>query len=171
MVDGIPQAGDIEVMAALKPGDFEVVDSSVGCFSKAIDVTSPSVPGNKTLAQVSTSVADGLRALGGDYPPAGGGPSSPFTNTWSYLKAHIPGASLLPDLTFNLALAFFFGTTPDGRGNLEAITPPPLFTVDDHWWFATLDGARDPATGVRSDSAPPYAVYQANANHVTAFGN
>jgi cytosine/adenosine deaminase-related metal-dependent hydrolase len=171
MVDGMAQAGDIAVMAALKPGDFEVVSSSGACFSKAIDVTPPSAPPSNLLAQILASVTDGMRALGGDHPPTGGGPSSPFTNSWSYLKARIPGASLLPELTFNLGLAFFFGTTPDGRVNLEAITPPPLFTADDHWWFATLDAAHDPVTGVTPDSTPPYAAYQANANHVTTLGN
>jgi hypothetical protein len=60
---------------------------------KAIDVTAPSVPnGSETLAQVSARIADGLRALGGDHPPTGRGPSSPFANTWSYLKAYIAGA-------------------------------------------------------------------------------
>jgi hypothetical protein len=79
------------------------ISSHAGCFDKAIDVTAPSVPdGSDTLAQVSARITDGSRALGGDHPAAGGGPSSPFTNTWSYLKARIPGASVLPDLTFNL---------------------------------------------------------------------
>ncbi len=108
-------------------------------------------------------LADGLRALGGDHPPVGGGPSSPFTNTWSYLKAHIPGASALPDLTFNFGLVQFFGMTPDGKVNLEAITLPPLFTVDDHWWFATLESTVDPL--------PPYATYPSNSNQLTPSGN
>jgi 5-methylthioadenosine/S-adenosylhomocysteine deaminase len=172
MVEGIAQAGDVGVMTALKPGDFELVSSPAGCFDKAIDVTSPSVPaGSETLAHISARLADGLRALGGDQPPPGGGPSSPFTNTWSYLKAHIAGASLLPDLTFNLGLAFFFGMTPDGKVNLEAMTPPPLFVVDDHWWFATLAASRDRVTGLTADAHPPYAEYLSNANQLTPFGN
>ena len=40
--------------------------------------------------------------------------------------------------------------------NLEAIALPPLFTADDHWWFATLEAARNPATGLTADPAPPY---------------
>jgi hypothetical protein len=123
------------------------------------------------LAEISARVADGMRALGGDQPPAGGGPSSPLVNTWSYLKAHIPGASALSDLAFNFALAFYFGMTADGKVNLEAMTPPPLFTIDDHWWFATLASVRDADTGVTVDSAPPYAPYAWNANHDTPFGN
>ena len=172
MVGGIAQAGDVEAMSSLKPGDFEVINSQAGCFDKAIDLTDPSIPnGSETLAEISARLADGLRSLGGDQPPAGGGPSSPFANTWSYLKAHIPGASMLPDLTFNFGLAFYFGTTSDGRVNLEAMTPPPLFTIDDHWWFATLASVRDAVTGVTVDSSPPYAPYASNANQDTPFGN
>jgi 5-methylthioadenosine/S-adenosylhomocysteine deaminase len=172
MVDGVAQAGDIRVMAALKLGDFEVMASSSGCFAKAIDVTEPSVPGGQeTLADISAVLADGMRALGGDRPPPGGGPSSPYENSWSYLKAHIPGAGALPDLTFNLALASFFGMTPYGNLNLEAMTPPPLFVVDDHWWFATLEAARDPVTGVTADPNPPYKPYESNANQITRSGN
>ena len=171
MVGGIAQAGDVDVLSALKPGDFEVISSHAGCFDKAIDVTAPSVPdGSDTLAQVSARIADGLRALGGDHPPAGGGPSSPFANTWSYLKARIPGASVLPDLTFNLGLAYYFGT-PAGQVNLETMTPPPLFTVDDHWWFATLASVRDVSTGLTADPAPPYAPYASNSNQDTPVGN
>jgi hypothetical protein len=171
MVGGIAQAGDVEAMSSVKPGDFEVIKSQAGCFEKAIDLTDPLLPnGSETLATISARLADGLKALGGDNPPAGGGPSSPFANTWRYLKAHIPGWSALSDLAFNLGLAFYFGT-PEGQVNLEAMKPPPLFTVDDHWWFATLASVRDPVTGVTVDPNPPYAPYPSNANHDTQFGN
>lgn len=164
MVGGVPQAGDVEVMSTLKPGDFEVIASEAGCFEKAIDITAPSLPkGTQTMVQVTASLGDGLRALGGDHPPAGGGPSSPFTNTWSYLKARVPGAAALPDAMFNLALMQAVGATPDGKVNLESIALPPLFTADDHWWFANLEAIADPQ--------PPYAVYPSNANHVSAAGN
>lgn len=173
LVGGVAQAGDVAAMSAVKPGDYEVVASQTGCFEKAIDITSASIfqQGSDTLAQVSVRLAEGLRALGGDHPPAGGGPSSPFANTWSYLKAHIPGASALPHLTFNFGLVSFFGMTPDGKVNLEAIALPPLFTADDHWWFATLEGTRDAMTGAVADPAPPYAPYASNANHVTPSGS
>lgn len=171
MVGGIAQAGDVRVMTALKGNDFEVVSGEAGCFEKAIDVTASSVPnGNQTLAQISGRLADGLRALGGDQAPIGDGPSSPFTNTWSYLKANVPGASALPDLTFNFGLVQFFGMTPDGKVNLEAIALPPLFTVDDDWWFATLEAARD-GMGLTADPSPPYAMYPSNSNQLTSFGN
>jgi 5-methylthioadenosine/S-adenosylhomocysteine deaminase len=172
MVGGIAVAGDVGVMSRLKPADFEIVSSRAGCFDKAIDVTDASLPeGRQTLAQISASVRHGMRALGGDDPPAGGGPSSPFTNTWSYLKAHVPGAAGLSDADFNFGLAFYLGLTPDGNVNIEAMTPPPLFTVDDDWWFATLAAARDPVTGLTKDPTPPYARYLSNSNQVTALGN
>jgi hypothetical protein len=172
MVGGNPQAGDVNVMQAVKPGDFELIASDAGCFEKAIDVTAPLLPaGTETLAQVTTVIGDALRALGGDHPPAGGGPSSPFANTWSYLKARFPGGSALPDIIFNFALAQFAGMTADGKINLEAIALPPLFTADDHWWFATLEGERDPSTGLTADDASPYAAYPSNANQVNASGN
>ena len=162
LVGGVAQAGDVAAMNALKPGDFEVIASAAGCFDKAIDVTAPSLPkGNQTIAEVSTVLADGLRALGGDHQN-GGILSSPFTNTWSYLKARVPGASALPDIVFNFGLAQFF-PTPDGRINLEAMALPPLFVADDHWWFSTLEGVADPA--------PPYVAYPANVNQVSEWGN
>ena len=164
MVGGFAQAGEVDVMSALKPGDFEVVQSVAGCFEKAIDVTDAALPkGTQSLTEISDLVSDGLLALGGDQPPAGGGPSSPLTNTWSYLKARIPGAAALPDLHFNFALVSFFGTTPTGQLNLEAITPPPMFTIDDHWWFSTLEA--------RPDADPPYAAYAANSNQLTSSRN
>jgi 5-methylthioadenosine/S-adenosylhomocysteine deaminase len=172
MVGGIAQAGDVGVMSALKPGDFEVINSEAGCFAKGIDITEPFIPsGSETLAMVSGRIRDGLRALGGDHPPDGGGPSSPFANTWSYLKARVPGASGLPDGTFNFLLALRFPTMTGGNVNLEAMTPPPLFIVDDHWWFATMASLRDSVTGLTEDAAPPYGPYASNANHATVSGN
>ena len=157
MVGGDARAGDVDVMTAIKPGDFEIVSSDASCFDKGIDVTAPAIPnGSQTLGQITTLLRDGLAAQGGDHPPATGGPSSPFTNTWSYLKARIPGASGLPDLIFNFALIQFFGATPDGKVNLESIQLPPLFVADDHWWLSTLEGT--------ADAEPPYAVYPSNFN-------
>jgi 5-methylthioadenosine/S-adenosylhomocysteine deaminase len=167
MVGGVAQAGDVNVMAALKPGDYEIVSGGDGCFEKAIDITHSALPqGNQTLADVSTLLTNGLRALGGDHPLVAGGPSSPFANTWSYLKARVPGAAGLPDLMFNFGLAQFF-PTPDGKVNLESIALPPLFTVDDDWWFATLENARNESTGL-TDAPAPYGAYPSNANQLTA---
>jgi hypothetical protein len=165
MVGGVAQAGDVAVMAALKPGDYEIVSGGAGCFEKAIDVTQIGVPkGHQTLVEVSTLLADALRALGGDHALASGGPSSPFANTWSYLKARVPGGAALPDLIFNFGLAQFF-PAPGNNVNLESIALPPLFTVDDDWWFATLENARDESSGLTAATAP-YGAYPSNANQL-----
>jgi cytosine/adenosine deaminase-related metal-dependent hydrolase len=173
VVAGVPLAGDVGVMNQLKPGDFEVIHSTAGCFDKAIDVTDASVPGGtETLAQISTSIGTVMHAFGGDHPPASGGPSSPFTNTWSFLKANFPGGSALTDSQFNFfVLVNFFGLTPAGEVNLEAMTPPPYFTTDDAWWLATLGAQRDAVTGLTADAAPPYKPYLANANQTGISGN
>jgi len=171
MVGGVAQAGDVAVMSALKPGDYEVIAGGDGCFEKAIDITDPALPkGSQTLAAVITVLADSLRALGGDHPPAGGGPSSPFLNTWSYLKARVPGASGLPDIVFNFGLIQVFGPAPEGKVNFESIALPPLFTVDDDWWFATVENARDEVSGLTAAPAP-YAAYPSNANQLTGGAN
>jgi cytosine/adenosine deaminase-related metal-dependent hydrolase len=41
LVNGEPLSGDVALMAALKPGDYEIVTSTNGCFEKAVDVTNP----------------------------------------------------------------------------------------------------------------------------------
>jgi 5-methylthioadenosine/S-adenosylhomocysteine deaminase len=172
MVNGVPVAGDVVVMTRLKPIDFEIVTSPGGCFAKAIDVTDSSLPGgSQTLSQIAGSIADLMIAFGGDAPPAGGGPSSPFTNTWSYLKAGFPGGSSLTNAQFNFFVLLPAFGLPNGTINLEGMVPPPLFTVDDDWWLATLGARRDPATGLTADATPPYGRYLANANHVSAAGN
>jgi len=172
LVDGDPIAGDVDVMAELKPGDYEIVRSDGGCFEKAVDVTDPAVPGGtESLSQISMRIRNGLRAMGGDFPPIGGGPSSPFTNTWSYLKASFDGTAALDDLTFNFGLGTFFGFAPGPLVNLEGITLPPLFTVDDDWWFATLGADLEEETGMTDVTTAPYGRYVSNANQVTADGN
>jgi 5-methylthioadenosine/S-adenosylhomocysteine deaminase len=171
LVGGEPVAGDVDVMSQMKPGRFEVVHSAAGCFDKAIDVTNPSLPGGtESLAQIAGTVAFAMRALGGDTPPARGGPSSPSTNIWSVLKAGFPDGASMSNAQFNGLLAALFGLA-NGDVNLEAMTPPPLFTIDDHWWLATLAAARNPLTGLTDDPSPPYGRYHSNANQLTAAGN
>jgi cytosine/adenosine deaminase-related metal-dependent hydrolase len=172
IVRGAAVAGDVDEMSVLKPGHFEVVHSAAGCFDKAIDVTDASLPGGtETLAQIAGTISFGMNAFGGDNPPAGGGPSDPTLNTWSFLKAGFPGGSSLTDLQFNFfVLLYYFGWN-GSVVNLEAMSPPPMFTVDDAWWLATLGAKRDPLTGFTADSAPPYGPYAANANQVNSSGN
>jgi hypothetical protein len=59
----------------------------------------------------------------------------------------------------------------DGTLNIEAMSPAPLFMLDDDWRLATLGAKLDPASGLVADDTPPYARYDANLNHVGAVGN
>src|SRR5262249_26745073 len=73
LVDGDPLAGDVAVMQALKPGDYEIVRDAAGCLEKAVDVTEASVPGGTdTFAFIETELRQALAAMAGDHPPPGG---------------------------------------------------------------------------------------------------
>jgi cytosine/adenosine deaminase-related metal-dependent hydrolase len=174
LVGGEPLAGDAELMSALKPGDNEVVASPAGRFRKAVDVTTtaPVPEGDETLTDLSIELELGLTALGGDNPPAGGGPGPP-TNTYSYLKANVAGgqAAGLPDSIFRALLAPNVGVLPDGSLNLEQIQLLPLFAADDDFFGHMLCGELDPATGLIADPTPPFAPYPVNLNQVGPLGN
>jgi 5-methylthioadenosine/S-adenosylhomocysteine deaminase len=159
LVGGDPVAGDAELLSALKPGDFEVVGE------KGIDVTKSGVPkGEQTFAALQAVLAESLRALGGDHPPDGGGPA-PLTNTYSYLKARIPGGAPLTDAQFrDLGLVPVVGLV-NGRINLEAIELTPVFTEHDDFLLKMLDAAP------QLDFTPPFGLYPSNANHVGSEGN
>jgi hypothetical protein len=98
----------VPVIAALKPGHYEVVSSSAGGFQKAVDATTPPTDpaATETIGQVTATLQTALTALGGDNPPPGGG-YGPATNTYSYLKSHVAGgaAAGLPDAIFHGLLA------------------------------------------------------------------
>jgi 5-methylthioadenosine/S-adenosylhomocysteine deaminase len=167
LVNGEPLAGTADLMESLKPGDVERVPS--GCASLAIDVTKAGVPkGTQTLAALTGLLRDGLAALGGDNPPAGGGQAE-ASNTYSYLKSRFRGTASFTDAEFrSFVLEPVFGMA-NGRLNLEAITPAPPLTVDDHWWMTVL-AARLDGDGLPDDAQPPYLRYAANSNHA-ATGN
>jgi hypothetical protein len=159
-------------MDVLKPGDYEIVTSTAGCFQKAIDVTNPAVPqGTETLAQIERALRDGLNAMGGDNPPSGGGPA-PNSNTYSYLKAHVAGgaAAGLTDAQFRQLLTSYFGLTPDRRLNIEGLQLAPLLVEDDDFYFHLL-GAEVFRSGLIADPTPPFMLYLANFNQVQASGN
>ncbi len=162
LVDGVAQAGTVDAMAVLKPGDFEIVTSQSGCVVAAIDVTQSGVPrGSQRLPQVMTPIRLGLQALGGDAPTAGGG-TSPITNTYSYLKARFLGtAGLTHAQFFQLVVAPFAGLV-GGRINLEAVTASPVLPEDDRWRHAVLDADL-------SSVVWPYGQYLAN-HHQMAGG-
>ena len=171
LVNGEPLAGDVPLMATLKPGDYEIVTSVAGGFQKAVDVTKPNVPrGTETLAAIEDLLRLALAAMGGDHPPAEGGPADD-SNTYSYLKAHIPGADALTDAAFRDTLLARFERTPDGRLNLEAIRLTPLLMEEDDFYFRLLEAAVAGDTGLIDDTTPPFCLYPANFNHVQPLGN
>ena len=171
LVNGEPLAGDVALMTALKPGDYEVINSEGGCFQKAIDVTNMAEPkGTQTFALIQRSLRNALTALGGDNPPAEGGPAD-NSNTYSYLKANIPGASVLTDSQFRQVLASFVKLDSQGRLNLEAIQLSPLLVEDDDFYFHLLGGEVFAESGLLADIMPPYLLYAANLNHLQSSGN
>ena len=171
LVGGEPLAGDVGTMYSLKADDVEVIESAAGCFAKAIDVSVAGVTkGTQSLAQMTAFIEQGLRAMGGDNPPVGGGPS-PLTNTWSYLRQHSLAGAGLNDSQFLFGVLIPTFGLVDGKLNIEAMSPPPLFMVDDDWRLATLAAKIDPGGGLVADDSPPYRRYPANFNHVTVFGN
>ena len=134
-------------------------------------MTSPGVSkGAETLADITIAISDGLRAMGGDHPPAEGGPS-PLANTWTYLRTHSVIGSGLTDSQFLFGVLIPVLRLVDGRLNIEAMSPAPMFMIDDDWKLATLGAKLDSASGLVADSSPPYAKYRANLNHVTLLGN
>ena len=173
LVGGDPLAGEMALMSALKPGDYEVV-ASRRRVRKAVDVTTtaPVPEGDEALADFAAELGLGLTALGGDSPPLGGGPGPP-TNTYSYLKANVAGgqAAGLPDSVFRMLLAANVGVLPDGSLNLERIQLLPLLAADDDFLGHLLRGEVDPATRPIADPTPPFALYPANLNHVGPLGN
>jgi 5-methylthioadenosine/S-adenosylhomocysteine deaminase len=174
LVGGDPLTGDIGRMSALKPGDYEVVSSVAGGFSKAIDVTSsaPIPEADEPLADIVAELEAGVAALGGDDPPPGGGPG-PVTNTYRYLKAHVSGgqAAGWPDALFHDVLGSYVGVLPDGSLNLERVQLLPLFAADDDFFAHVLHGDVDPASGLIDDPTPPFALYPADLNHIGPLGN
>jgi 5-methylthioadenosine/S-adenosylhomocysteine deaminase len=170
VVNGEPLAGDVAIMSQLKPGDYEVVTSVGGCFEKAIDVTNPAAPqGTETFAEIQTALHDALNAMGGDNPPPDGGPADD-SNTYSYLKAHIPGASGLTDAQFRQLLTCYFGLAPNGRLNMEGVQLSPVLVEDDDFYFHLLGGEVF-ANGLIADTTSPFGLYLANFNHVQTLGN
>jgi 5-methylthioadenosine/S-adenosylhomocysteine deaminase len=174
LVGGEPKAGDPALLSALKPGDEEVVTSTAGGYSKAVDITSqaPLPDSSETLADTTTQLDTALTALGGDNPPAGGGPGPPG-NTYSYLQAHVSGGSYagLPPAIFTILLGSVVGTLPDGSVNLERIHLDPLFEEDDTLLTHIEHADIDPTTGLIADPTPPYKPYPANLNFLGPLGD
>ena len=113
----------------------------------------------QTFEYIEQVLRNSLTALGGDNPPPEGGPAD-NSNTYSYLKANIPGASFLTDAQFRQQLTFFFGLDPQGRLNLEAIQLLPLLVEDDDFYFNLLGGEFFPDSGLIADPSPPFRLYR-----------
>jgi hypothetical protein len=173
LIDGQPVAGTQGRMAKLGRGGTELLAVPGTAYTRAIDVTADGVPsGDETFARFSAELRLALAALGGDNPPAGGGPA-PDTNTYSYLKARWAGGAYAgaSDADFRAVLTNFFGLDPSGRLNIEGIQMiPPIDDADD-FLAHLLNGDVDPGTGLIADPGPPFGLYPANLNHIGPGGN
>jgi hypothetical protein len=165
LIGGEPLAGDVGIMATLKPGDYEVITSSAGCFEKAVDVTNTLAgrSGTETFASIQQKLSEALNAMGGDNPPANGGPAGP-SNTYHQLK-HLMGEDNTSDGDFRATLASKFGYTPDRRLNIEAIQLAPVLIEDDDYYFHLLGGQLFLGSDLIADSSPPFGLYPTNLNH------
>jgi cytosine/adenosine deaminase-related metal-dependent hydrolase len=165
LVGGQPLAGDVDKMASLKPGDYEVITSTAGCFQKAVDVTNPLVGGSgtETFAAIQQKLKEALNSMAGDNPPAGGGPAD-LSNTYHQLK-QLLGLEFLSDERFSVILASYVGFTPDGRLNFEAVQLAPVLVEDDDFYFHLLAGELFPSTNLIADDTPPFRLYPTNLNH------
>jgi 5-methylthioadenosine/S-adenosylhomocysteine deaminase len=157
LVNGQPLAGDVALMALLNPGDYEVIESTSGCFQKAVDVTNPVLRngGTETFAYIQQTLSDALKALGDT----------------SKLK-HLLGKDDLSDLAFQLYLASEFRFERSIAVNIEGIQLAPVLVEDDDFYFHLLGGDLLRPSGLIGDTSPPFGLYPANLNHMSpGWGN
>jgi hypothetical protein len=157
LVNGQPLAGDVALLALLNPGDYEVIESTSGCFQKAVDVTNPAFRngGTETFAYIQQTLSDALKALGDT----------------SQLK-HILGKDNLSALAFQLYLASEFRFERSIAVNIEGIQLAPVLVEDDDFYFHLLGGDLSRPSGLIGDTSPPFGLYPANLNHVPpGWGN
>jgi hypothetical protein len=111
------------------------------------------------LAAVLRSLRLGLRALGGNGAKVASGPPPP-SRAFSYLRTHWNGGAdrTLSETAFReRVLAPLVGRIGK-RINLERNQLPPLFSVDDRFFFSVL--------GHVADKSPPFRTYRANHNFI-----
>jgi 5-methylthioadenosine/S-adenosylhomocysteine deaminase len=163
LVGGDPLVGDVDLMQRLKPSQLETISSACGCYQKAVDVRKAQVPkGDETLADIQQKLNDGLIALGGDHPAAGGGPAD-LSNTYSYLKQRFTLPFPMTDAQFMQFVLIPTAGIVGGRLNLERLTLTPLLQDEDEFFFDVL-GVRVNAAQVLADPTPPFKLYRANPN-------
>jgi 5-methylthioadenosine/S-adenosylhomocysteine deaminase len=144
LVDGQPVAGDADAMKAAGAGPLQLLR-----FHKA-------VPKRFGLAAADKTLRDSLHALGGDF---------------AYLRQHWNGGRdrAMTNAAFrDQVLAPRFGRV-NGRVNLEPIELGPLFTADDHYFFAVVGGQTK--AGLANDPKAPYRRYRVNLNQIGPAGN
>lgn len=144
LVDGQPVAGDTDAMKAAGAGALQLLR-----FNKA-------VPNRFGLAAADKTLRDSLHALGGDF---------------TYLRLHWNGGRdrAMTNAAFrDQVLAPRFGRV-NGRVNLERIELGPLFTADDHYFFAVVGGQTK--AGLPDDPKAPYRRYRVNLNQIGPAGN
>jgi cytosine/adenosine deaminase-related metal-dependent hydrolase len=171
LVGGDPLVGDTDLMAQLKPDNHEAIPSACGCYRKSVAMKKAGAPkGDQTLAAIDQMLNDGLLALGGDHPPAGGGPAD-LSNTYSYLKQHFTLPFPMTDAQFMQFVLIPSAGLVNGKLNLEALTLAPLLANDDDFFFDVLGARFDAATHVIADPTPPFLLYPSNANQLVAGVN
>jgi 5-methylthioadenosine/S-adenosylhomocysteine deaminase len=164
LVGGDPLVGDIELMQRLKPDQYEIINSDCACYQKALVAGKVGIPkGDETLADIQQKLNEGLVALGGDNPPAGGGPANP-SNTYSYLKQHFTLPFPMTDAQFMQLVLIPFAGTAGGNLNLERLTLTPLLQDEDEFFFDLLGIRTNLATGLLADPTPPFMLYRSNPN-------
>jgi hypothetical protein len=114
---------------------------------------------------MQSTLADAMAALGGD--PA----STPRTYSWLQQRASYGALTNLPPAAFRSVLTPQLDSGPDGNPNIEALQLSPLLQADDDFFGKVLAGALDLACGLIADPTPPFTLYRANLNHITAAGS
>lgn len=143
LVNGEPLCGDVAIMEKLKPGDYEVIPSVAGCFSKAIDVTDVRVKLKARKAQFQIRPKESAQKQ--------------LDDAAAILIAKEKFESVQTQLADTLTK--------------EGVRLSPVFIEDDHFYFHMLGGEVSAATGLIADDEPPFQLYLANFNHVQSLGN
>ena len=134
--------------------------------------TAPVPNGGETLAQITSKLEAGVTALGGDDPPAGGGPGPRPTPTAT--SRPTSPAEQQPAFPTRSSAGCWQPASACCRtdpSTSNAYSSIRLFEDDDDFLRHLLHGDVDPATGLLADPTPPYKLYPANLNQIGPLGN